>query len=98
MSQQTLTDYISNYNNPNSIASRFRRRRAEHLLSLLEECHLRYGRVKVLDIGGRANYWDIVPDDFFHDMKTSVTLINTESELDAGTVKNSKSNHQYNRW
>lgn len=91
MSQSTLTQYISNYNNPDSLASRFRRRRAECLLSLMEECHRRYGQVKILDVGGRANYWDIVPDIFFHRMKISITLVNTESELDAGSVKNSKS-------
>jgi len=93
MSLQTVTQYISDYDNPNSLGSKFRLKRTAQLLLLMEKCFKRYGHVNVLDIGGRANYWDIIPDNLFHKMKMSVTMVNTQSELDVSTVKNSKSKH-----
>jgi len=65
------------YGNPDSLASRFRRRRIGPLLDLVREAHARYGRVRLLDIGGTQVYWTILPANILHDYNVRITLVNS---------------------
>ena len=79
-----------NYNNPRSLGSWFRRRRAKQIMVLLEHCYQRYQRVDILDIGGRANYWNIIPQSVFQRFKMKVTLVNDDEELKVGKNEGSR--------
>ena len=57
----TLGNRLTDYQNPNSPGSRFRRARAAQLLPLLAEIYSRKGKVDILDVGGRRLYWNIIP-------------------------------------
>lgn len=52
-----IAQKISNYDNPKSIGSKFRKKRIATLLSMIEKTYKKHGLVNILDIGGRKNYW-----------------------------------------
>lgn len=72
--------------NPNSMASRFRRRRFRLIESLIEELLTTRKRVRILDIGGRRDYWGLLSPELIP--QVSVTLLNFEAELDIGATEN----------
>lgn len=78
------------YNNPQSLGSWFRRRRAKHIMTMLEQCYDRYQRVDILDIGGRASYWNIIPESVLKHYKVKVTLLNDDEELSIDGPKESE--------
>jgi hypothetical protein len=49
------------YSNPKSLGSRLRAKRIEPLLQLIRDAHALHAEVRILDIGGRKSYWNIVP-------------------------------------
>jgi len=67
---------LINYEDPNSLASRIRRRRIGPLLELVRTAHQQYGRVRILDIGGTRAYWTIFPREAFDRYEIGVTLVN----------------------
>jgi SAM-dependent methyltransferase len=69
-------------NDPDSPASRFRRRRFRRLEALLRDIVARRGRASVLDIGGRRDYWRLLSPELAP--KISLTLLNREAELAVG--------------
>ncbi|MBL4828049.1 MAG: methyltransferase domain-containing protein [Spongiibacteraceae bacterium] len=79
-----LTNLLTDYNNPKSLGYIFRRRRAQKLIEILEIIHRREGCINIIDIGGRENYWDIIPDTLFSSLNIKVTLVNNDDELKAG--------------
>jgi hypothetical protein len=70
---------LVDYKNPNSFASRLRRKRFARVLALLQAAHARNGSCKVLDVGGTQTYWNIVPMQLLRDLKVSITLLNLEA-------------------
>jgi hypothetical protein len=72
----TLARRLQNYDDPNSIGSRLRARRSAHLLSLLDQVHLRQGKVSVIDVGGTQEYWSRFPDDALERFNVTVTVVN----------------------
>ena len=58
------------------MASRIRRRRIEPLLRLIEASHRRYGRARVLDLGGTEEYWSLLPEGFLEAHGAEVTVLN----------------------
>lgn len=77
MSIDTLTDY----NDPNSFGSRMRARRTGPLLALIKKVYLNKGEVRILDVGGKAQYWKSVPDGFLKDHRVSITILNLPCDL-----------------
>lgn len=69
-------------NDPNSRASRFRRKRFKRVEELLRQIIEVKGRARVLDVGGRRDYWDLAPPDLLPNL--SLTLLNYDDELDVG--------------
>ncbi len=69
------------YTNPTSLGSRLRAKRIEPLLQLIRNAHARHNHVRVLDVGGRKSYWNIVPPSFLRAHKVSITVINIPGEL-----------------
>ena len=67
---------ITNYNNPKSLGSWFRRRRAANLSELIDKVFSQKGSVKIVDIGGTRTYWKIFPDDYLASKNCEITLVN----------------------
>jgi len=67
---------ISDYGNPNSIASQIRRRRIQPLINMIEAVYEAKRAVNILDIGGTRDYWNILPESLFESHKIKVTIVN----------------------
>lgn len=76
-----LLRYLTDYENPRSVGSRFRAKRIGALKELLEATFDLYGRVDVLDVGGRRTYWNPLPSDWLRRKNVTVTLLNLPSEV-----------------
>jgi hypothetical protein len=66
------------YSNPKSIALWFRRRRARRIAELIGAAAARTGACRILDLGGRADYWDLFDRKFLDGSGVHVTLVNYE--------------------
>jgi hypothetical protein len=70
---------LQDYDNPNSLASRFRRARARHVVGLIEAIAAKGRGCRILDLGGRALYWNSLFDrDFLERSGARITLVNLE--------------------
>ncbi len=67
---------MTDYDNPNSLGSRFRRRRTAPLVKLINDAYAMDGHVKLLDVGGRRLYWNVLPPGFLREHNVTVTLLN----------------------
>ena len=82
--------WFSNYDNEQSVGSRLRARRIAPLLQMIDEVHRQHGRVDMIDMGGRENYWSIVPADYLEARDVSITIVNipgSEIPADHGLFK-----------
>jgi len=73
---RNITKKIANYDDPGSMGSKFRAKRIEGFLSLVEDIHREKGKVRILDVGGTRYYWNIVPLKYLEDMNVEITLVN----------------------
>jgi hypothetical protein len=71
-----LHRYFADNTNAHSVASRLRRRRFSILLGMLEDAG---GSVHILDIGGRAQYWEMMLGGLSLPVEPQITLLNTEA-------------------
>ncbi|HAL16511.1 MAG TPA: hypothetical protein DCP32_07095 [Anaerolineaceae bacterium] len=71
-----LAKRITNYNNPNSLGSWFRKRRAASLMKMIEVVFSQKGTVNIIDIGGTRTYWKIIEDDYLASKNCKITLVN----------------------
>lgn len=71
---------LINYQSDKSLAFRLRKKRAERIVALIEECYARNGKVNIIDIGGTRMYWNIIPTDYLVKNKVSITLVNLSSD------------------
>ncbi|MGD0185168.1 MAG: methyltransferase domain-containing protein [Roseiarcus sp.] len=69
---------LVDYSNPNSLGSRLRLRRRHHLEGLIEAIYQRKGSVRIVDLGGRREYWKLFDDLYLRSRKVHVTLVNPE--------------------
>jgi hypothetical protein len=70
---------LQNYDDPNSLASRFRRARARHVVALIAAIAAKRQGCRIIDLGGRALYWTSLFDrDFLDRSGVKVTLVNLE--------------------
>lgn len=76
-----LANQISNYDNPNSIGSKLRSKRLLTLISMIHKIHEKYKEVNILDIGGRKNYWSILPKELLKEYKIHITIVNFTEEI-----------------
>lgn len=76
---------LQDYDNPNSLASRFRRARARHVVGLIEATAANGRGCRILDLGGRALYWNSLFDrELLERSGVKVTLVNLEPIEDGG--------------
>ena len=68
------------YDNPNSLASRFRRARARWIKALIDEAFAELGRCRILDLGGRPDYWRLIERDFLESRKVGIVTVNLEPQ------------------
>ena len=61
-----------------SIGLRFRRARIAPLLDLISEAYRAKGQCSIIDVGGRKEYWSIVPESFLLAHRVSITITNIE--------------------
>lgn len=71
-----LAKHIMNYDNSKSLGSRFRRRRATRLMSMIEEVFSQKGAVNIIDIGGTRAYWNVFDDGYLASKNSKITLVN----------------------
>jgi hypothetical protein len=69
-------------NDPNALASRFRRRRFRLLQEIIGQIVTRKGHARILDIGGRRDYWALLDPTLAP--KVSLVLLNYDDELAVG--------------
>lgn len=84
---QTTAVRMTDYENPTSLGSRFRARRTGPLKQLIRDAHAKYGQVRLLDIGGRKTYWNILPPGFLEQHQVTVTILNLPEELQGADDK-----------
>lgn len=77
MKLSSLTDY----NNPDSLGSRFRAKRMAPLIDLIKSVHAKKDSVNILDVGGRQTYWMSLTGTFLNDHNVIVTILNLPSDL-----------------
>jgi len=63
-----------------TMQQRFRRRRFARIQAMVERLLERSERVEILDVGGRAEYWNMLPASLRG--RVHLTILNYESELD----------------
>lgn len=75
-----MTDLIArrftNYDDPNSPASRMRLKRFAPFLKLVDETIKVHGYATILDIGGTRKYWNILPPRYLSGGKLRITILN----------------------
>lgn len=85
-----LADSIQNYHHQGSIGSKLRAKRIAPMLKLIEQVYREKGQVNIIDIGGTAHYWGIIPENILRSHKVSVTVLNLptcKSSEDYGVFK-----------
>ena len=71
-----LVKKITNYGKNNSIGSRFRAKRIQPLMNMIDVVFNKYGFVDIVDVGGTDTYWNIVPGHYLDDHNVTVTIVN----------------------
>lgn len=71
-----LIHALQDNTDPNSLVSRFRRARAKRIVDLIARIHAARGAVRIIDLGGEANYWSLFDRDFLDASKVRITLVN----------------------
>jgi hypothetical protein len=65
--------------NPNSLAVRFRRARAQRIVDLITDIAAERGAVRIIDLGGEPGYWTLFERDFLETSKVHITLVNPQA-------------------
>ena len=82
---------LVNYEDPDSFASRLRRKRMNIVIRLMESAHARKGVCRILDIGGTYAYWRHVPVRLLDALNVEIVLLNlSDFELPKDAVRFSK--------
>jgi hypothetical protein len=69
---------ITDYDNPDSLASKARQRRMETLMSFVSAVARENKPFRILDVGGTYGYWQRVPADFLERHRVEIVLLNLE--------------------
>jgi hypothetical protein len=72
------------YDDPKSLASRFRRARMKHVVALIRAAFEERGECRIIDLGGRPDYWRAIDRQVLEDCKVRITTLNPEPQDDAG--------------
>lgn len=67
---------LSSYQDPGSFRYNLRVRRLKRLMAMIELANQKTGRARIIDIGGTAQYWRLVPAEFLESRNVTVTIVN----------------------
>jgi hypothetical protein len=81
----SVTQRLTNYANPNSFGSKMRRKRASSLIAMIDCVFDEKDCVKILDLGGRVTYWNILPENYLESRKVHITIVNLPSEKETAS-------------
>jgi hypothetical protein len=82
-----LTKKLVDSTSEKSFAFKFRKKRTEKIITLIDKCYEAYGEVKIIDIGGTKAYWSIIPMDFLLEVgKTKCVFLWKFSEWQKNTI------------
>ncbi len=86
MKQEKAVKSLATTIDRNSLSSRLRAKRDARLRELISVVHHHRGTVRIIDLGGRSDYWKRVGVDFLRACKAHVTITNlSERELSRDT-------------
>lgn len=71
---------LASYADPQFVGAVLRRRRSRVIKELIEECHRKLGRVRILDLGGTRTYWKIFDSEYLRARNVAITLVNVSAE------------------
>ncbi|MBX3478267.1 MAG: methyltransferase domain-containing protein [Brevundimonas sp.] len=71
-----LIHALQDNSDPNSLVSRFRRARSRRVVELIQAVHAERGAVRIIDLGGEAEYWRLFELDLLKSHRVHITLIN----------------------
>lgn len=69
---------LQDYDDPRSLGMRLRARRLKPFLDMVDAVHRLTGACRILDVGGRRNYWAAAPPGFLESRGCTVVLSNVE--------------------
>lgn len=78
-----VSRWLTNYDDPRSLGSRLRARRAGPLKALIVQAYQRRGAVSILDIGGTERYWNLIPAEFLHAHRVRILIANLPEDCAA---------------
>lgn len=78
---RSIGQIIGDYDNPNSLGSKFRRRRSAPLRRMIEAVYAEKGAVRILDVGGMEYYCDMLGADYLAQHKVSIDLLNLKDDI-----------------
>lgn len=71
---------LTNYADTRSWGAQRRAKRLQPLLTMIEAVFEARGSVRLLDVGGREVYWQLVPEMFLNQHRVSITIVNLPCE------------------
>jgi Methyltransferase domain len=76
-----LAQKIANYDSSNSMGYQFRAKRIKTLIEMMSKIYESSGKIRIIDIGGRKNYWQIIPQELFSKYNINITIVNLPGEI-----------------
>lgn len=70
---------LGGFEDPKSLRFRWRMRRIQPLLQMIESVHAARGEVRIIDVGGTVRYWRILPAATLERYNVTITLLNVPS-------------------
>jgi hypothetical protein len=86
-----LVKLVADYESDDSLVIRLRRARIAPLMSLLEHWYQTTGEVRLIDVGGTENYWNILPEGVLERYNVKILLFNLPGE--SGTPRSHRFQH-----
>ncbi len=71
---------LINYDSSESFAFKMRKKRAQRIEDLIRNCFDQFGEVKIIDVGGRKTYWNIIDKELLLRHNVHITVINLPNE------------------
>ena len=71
-----LATALSNYDSQHSTGSKLRAKRIAPLLEMIKSVFNEHGLVRIIDVGGTGQYWDIVPRHYLDAHNVEITIVN----------------------
>jgi hypothetical protein len=81
MALSKLAKKLVDHRYEKSFSFKFRKKRAEKIIALINGCYEEHGEVKIIDIGGTKAYWSIIPIKFLKERKVRIHLVNLPDSL-----------------